>query len=42
MVSKAVIDQLDMLAKQNGVKRPQVIETLVKMEAEAGIYLAGA
>ncbi|MBP2842809.1 hypothetical protein [Pseudomonas sp. PNP] len=42
MLSKAVVDQLDMLAKQNGVKRPQVIETLVKMEAEAGIYLAGA
>lgn len=42
MLSKAVVDQLDMLAKQNGVKRSQVIETLVKMEVEAGTYLTGA
>lgn len=41
MLPVAVVDQLDMLAKQHDMKRAQVIETLVRMEADAGVYLAG-
>lgn len=40
MLSKAVIAQLDALAETRGVKRAQIIENLVKMEADAGLYLA--
>ena len=40
MLSKAVIAQLDALAETRGVKRAQIIENLVRMEAESGLYLA--
>ncbi|AHZ76808.1 MULTISPECIES: hypothetical protein [Pseudomonas] len=40
MLSKAVIAQLDALAEKHGLKRAQVIESLVRMEADAGVYLA--
>jgi hypothetical protein len=40
MLSKAVIAKLDELAKQHGLKRAQVIETLVRMEAETSAHLA--
>ncbi|MDT4863221.1 hypothetical protein FQZ97_979170 [compost metagenome] len=40
MLSKAVIAQLDELAKRHDLKRAQVIETLVRMEGETGVYLA--
>ncbi|MCQ2032421.1 hypothetical protein [Stutzerimonas kunmingensis] len=40
MLSKAVIAQLDALAETHGVKRAQIIENLVRMEADAGLYLA--
>ncbi|EPL0752207.1 hypothetical protein L4P42_002231 [Pseudomonas aeruginosa] len=42
MLSKTVIAQLDALAKAHDMKRAQVIENLVKMEAEAGVYLTDA
>lgn len=41
MLSTDVTAQLDMLAKQHDMKRAQVIETLVRMETDAGVYLAG-
>ncbi|ASD11971.1 hypothetical protein CD800_24000 [Pseudomonas aeruginosa] len=40
MLSKAVIAQLDALAEKHGLKRAQVIESLIRMEADAGMYLA--
>ncbi|KRW58564.1 hypothetical protein [Pseudomonas sp. TTU2014-080ASC] len=40
MLSKSVITQLDELAKKHGLKRAQIIERLVKMEADAGVYLS--
>lgn len=40
MLSKTVIAQLDALAETHGLKRAQVIESLVRMEADAGMYLA--
>ncbi|WP_417539652.1 hypothetical protein [Marinobacter sp.] len=42
MLSKTVIGQLDALAETHGMKRAQIIESLVRMEADAGIYLANA
>lgn len=42
MLSKAVIAQLDALAEKHGLKRAQVIESLVRMEVEAGVYLTDA
>ena len=39
MLSKTVIAQLDALAEAHGLKRAQVIENLVRMEADAGVYL---
>lgn len=42
LLSKAVIAQLDALAETHGLKRAQIIESLVRMEADAGIYLADA
>lgn len=42
MLSKTVIAQLDALAKAHGMKRAQVIENLVRMEAEASVYLTDA
>lgn len=42
MLPKAVISQLDALAEKHGLKRAQVIESLVRMEADAGVYLAGS
>ena len=42
MLSKTVIAQLDALAEAHGMKRAQVIENLVRMEAEAGVYLTDA
>lgn len=39
MLSKTVIVQLDALAEAHGLKRAQVIENLVSMEADAGVYL---
>ncbi|MBA1275326.1 hypothetical protein [Stutzerimonas azotifigens] len=42
MLSKTVIAQLDTLAETHGLKRAQVIESLVRMEADAGVYLADA
>lgn len=40
MLSKAVIAQLDALAEKHGLKRAQVIESLIRMEADTGMYLA--
>lgn len=40
MLSKAVVAQLDALAETHGLKRAQVIESLVRMETDAGTYLA--
>ena len=40
MLSKTVIAQLDALAEAHGLKRAQIIENLVRMEADAGVYLA--
>jgi len=40
MLSKTVITQLDALAETHGLKRAQVIESLVRTEADAGLYLA--
>ncbi|MFU3311906.1 hypothetical protein [Pseudomonas sp. DC3200b2] len=40
MLSKAAIAQLDALAEKHGLKRAQVIESLIRMEADAGVYLA--
>ena len=40
MLSTTVIAQLDALAKAHGLKRAQIIENLVRMEADAGVYLA--
>lgn len=40
LLSKAVIVQLDALAEAHGLKRAQIIENLVRMEADAGVYLA--
>jgi len=40
ILSKTVIAQLDALAKAHGLKRAQVIENLVRMETDAGAYLA--
>lgn len=40
MLSTTVIAQLDTLAKVHGLKRAQIIENLVRMEADAGVYLA--
>lgn len=40
MLSKAVIAQLDALTEQHGLKRAEIIETLVRMETDAGLYLA--
>lgn len=40
MLSKTVISQLDELAKRYDLKRAQVIEILVRGEAETGMYLA--
>ncbi|MDH1056128.1 hypothetical protein [Aquipseudomonas alcaligenes] len=42
MLSKAVIAQLDALAEKHGLKRAQVIESLVRMEVDAGVYLTDA
>ncbi len=42
MLSKTVIAQLDALAETHGMKRAQIIESLVRMEADAGTYLADA
>lgn len=39
LLSKAVIAQLDELAKRHDLKRAQVLETLVRMESDAGVYL---
>jgi hypothetical protein len=35
-----VIAQLDALAETHGLKRAKSIENIVKMEADAGVYLA--
>lgn len=40
MLSKTVIAQLDALAETHGLKRAQVIEHLVRMEADADVYFA--
>ncbi|OPK10073.1 hypothetical protein [Pseudomonas sp. VI4.1] len=40
ILSKTVIAQLDALAKAHGLKRAQIIENLVRMETDAGVYLA--
>lgn len=40
LLSKAVIAQLDALVEAHGLKRAQIIENLVRMEADAGVYLA--
>lgn len=40
LLSKATISQLDLLAKKHDLKRAQIIETLIKNEASAGLYLA--
>src|SRR3989344_1652669 len=40
LLSKAVIAQLDALVEAHGLKRAQSIENLVRMEADAGVYLA--
>lgn len=40
MLSTTVIAQLDALAEAHGLKRAQIIENLVRMEADAGVYLA--
>lgn len=40
MLSKTVIAQLDALAETHGLKRAQIIESLVTIEADAGLYLA--
>lgn len=40
MLSKTVIAQLDALAEAHGLKRAQIIESLVRMESDAGLYLA--
>ncbi|MGH8434220.1 MAG: hypothetical protein ACRERX_07000 [Pseudomonas sp.] len=40
MLAKTVIAQLDELAKRHDLKRAQVLETLVRMEADANVYLA--
>ena len=40
MLSKTVIAQLDALAEAHGLKRAQIIENLVRIEADAGVYLA--
>ena len=42
MLSKTVIAQLDALAETHGLKRAQVIESLVRMEVDAGVYLTDA
>lgn len=42
MLSKTVIAQLDALAEAHGMKRAQIIESLVRMEVDAGVYLADA
>ncbi|HFO1271104.1 hypothetical protein [Pseudomonas aeruginosa] len=42
MLSRTVIAQLDALAETHGLKRAQVIENLVRMEADAGVYLVDA
>lgn len=39
ILSKIVIAQLDALAEAHGLKRAQIIENLVRMEADAGVYL---
>ncbi|MCU9532819.1 hypothetical protein, partial [Pseudomonas mosselii] len=39
LLSKAVIEQLDALVELHGLKRAQIIENLVRMEADAGVYL---
>ena len=39
MLPTAVITQLDELAKRHSMKRAQVVEALVRMEAETGVYL---
>lgn len=40
ILSKTVIAQLDALAKAHGLKRAQIIENLVRMETDTGVYLA--
>ncbi|TWC30199.1 hypothetical protein FBY03_12523 [Pseudomonas sp. SJZ079] len=40
MLSKSVIAQLDELVKQHKIKRAQIVEKLVRMEADTGMYLA--
>lgn len=40
LLSKTVITQLDKLAKAHDLKRAQIIENLVRMEAETGVYLS--
>ncbi|QLF94877.1 hypothetical protein HW090_17480 [Pseudomonas sp. ABC1] len=42
ILSKTVIAQLDALAEKHGLKRAQVIENLVRMEADAGVYFTDA
>lgn len=39
ILSNKIIDLLDALAEANGLKRPQVLEMLVKAEARQGAYL---
>lgn len=39
MLSKSVIAQLDALAEAHGLKRAQIIENLVRKEADVGAYL---
>ncbi|MBT8768747.1 hypothetical protein [Metapseudomonas boanensis] len=39
MLPTAVITQLDELAERHSMKRAQVVEALVRMEAETGMYL---
>jgi len=39
ILSSKIIEMLDALANANGMKRPQVLEILVKAEARQGVYL---
>ncbi|WP_312125740.1 hypothetical protein [Pseudomonas sp.] len=39
MLSISVIDQLDVLADRYNLKRPEVLETLIKLESESPVHL---
>jgi hypothetical protein len=40
LLSDKVISQLDVLAETHNLKRPKILEILIEMEADKGIYIS--